>query len=159
MSNQIHPSFMCGKGFEIGYFNIIHEAVIVGHNVTIRSLVELRPHTRIGNNCYIDSGVKMSGHCDIGNNVTIRYDAIIARGVTVGDNTYICPQVMTENLNHKREAIGGAKIGCRCFIGTNVTLAAGITVCDDVIIGSKANVRKSITEPGIYVGNPARKIK
>jgi len=26
------------------------------------------------------------------------------------------------------------------------------------VIGTKANVRKSITEPGVFIGNPARKL-
>ena len=75
---------------------------------------------------------------------------------------------MTENLNYRGESIGGAHIGTksgdydteyRVFIGTNVTLAAGIRICNGTIIGTKANVRKDITEPGVYIGNPARRIK
>jgi len=75
---------------------------------------------------------------------------------------------MTENLDQNGTEIGGAKIGVgkwdkkteyRVFIGTNVTLAAGITICPGAIIGSKANVRKSITVPGVYVGNPARIVR
>jgi acetyltransferase-like isoleucine patch superfamily enzyme len=75
---------------------------------------------------------------------------------------------MTENVNHKGIEIGGANIGTgewdietkyRVFIGTNVTLAAGIEICSGTVIGTKTNVRKSILEPGVYVGNPARKIR
>jgi len=72
---------------------------------------------------------------------------------------------MTENLNHIGEEIGGAHIGIgdwdrktknRVFIGTDVTLASGIEICSGAVIGSNSNVRKSITEPGVYMGNPAR---
>jgi len=34
-----------------------------------------------------------------------------------------------------------------------------VTVCDDVVIGAGAVVTKDITEPGTYVGNPAKKIR
>lgn len=130
--------------------------------------MRLAKGTKIGDNCIIDSGVKSSGENKIGNNVTIRYDSIIARGVTIHDDVFISPQMMTENLDHRGWQVGGAQIGVgdwkrdtgegryRVFIGTNVTLAAGIEICPRVIIGSKANVRKSIKESGIYVGNPAR---
>lgn len=163
--NVIHPSFKHGENFRIGAFNHIHENVIVGDNVEIRSFTELKPETIIGDNCYVDSGVKTSGECWIGNNATLRYDAIIAKGTVIEDHIFISPQLMTENLNHRGEAIGGAHIGTRewghetkyrVFIGTNVTLAAGIEICSGTIIGSKANVRKSITELGIYVGSPAK---
>jgi UDP-N-acetylglucosamine acyltransferase len=98
----------------------------------------------------------MSGNCKIGNNVTIRYDSIIARGVEIGDGSFIAPQFMTENLDANRKEIGGAKVGKNVFIGTNVTLASGITICDGAIIGTKANVRKDITVVGVYIGSPAK---
>ena len=134
----------------------------------MRSYVELRPQTIFGDGCYIDSGVKCSGQCRMGDRVTLRYDSIIARGVEVEDDVFISPQLMTENVNHRGEEVGGAKIGVgdwdheteyRVFIGTNVTLAAGITIVPGVIIGSKANVRKDITEAGVYVGNPAKLLR
>ena len=166
--NIIHSSFKHGINFQIGEFNHIFEDCRVGDDVRIRSYVELRPGTIMGDDCYVDSGVKSSGQCRIGDRVTLRYDDIIARGVEIYDDVFISPQLMTENLNHRGEEVGGAKIGVgdwdheteyRVFIGTNVTLAAGITIVPGVIIGSKANVRKDITEPGIYVGNPSRKIR
>jgi UDP-2-acetamido-3-amino-2,3-dideoxy-glucuronate N-acetyltransferase len=155
--NLIASDFKAGNNFKIGGFCHIYPNVRVGHGVSIRSYVELREGTVIGDDCYIDSGVKSSGNCIIGNKVIIRYDSIIARGVTIDDNTFISPQLMTENLNTKREEIGGAKIGKNVFIGTDVTLASGIKICDDVIIGTKSNVRKSITRVGVYIGNPAKR--
>ena len=158
-TNVISPDIEIGSDPKIGEFCYIHPKVRIGHNVTLRSYIELREDTVIGDHCYIDSGVKTSGKCVVGNNVTLRYDCIIARGVVIGDNTFISPQLMTENLDHRGKELGGAKIGKNVFIGTNVTLAAGITVCDGAIIGSKSNVRKDITEVGVYIGNPARKVK
>ncbi len=168
VGNHVHLNFKYGLGLKIGKFCHIHEDVHVGDNVTFRSYVELRPNTVIGDDCYIDSGVKTSGDCVIGDDVTLRYDAIIAKGVRIYDNVFISPQFMSENFNHKGEAIGGAHIGTgkwdrktkyRVFIGTDVTLAAGIEIVSGTIIGSKANVRKSILTPGVYYGNPARRIK
>ncbi|MCK4434426.1 hypothetical protein KAU92_02960 [Candidatus Bathyarchaeota archaeon] len=166
MYNIIDDSFKHGENFEIGEFCYIHKDVVVGDNVKLRSYVELRPKTVIGNNCYIDSGVRSSGKNKIGNNVVLRYGSIIARGTVIHDNVYISPQFMTENVSHHGKQVGGAEIGVdewhkkkteyRVFIGTNVTLASGIKICSDVIVGSKANVRKDILEPGVYVGNPAR---
>lgn len=163
--NHIHSSFIHGKNFRIGAFNHIHEDVIVGDDVHIRSYVELRPGTHIGNRVYLDSGVKSSGKNLVGDRVTLRYDSILAKGIIIEDDVFISPQLMTENVNQYGEEIGGAHIGVgdwdgdtkyRVFIGTNVTLASGIEICPSVIIGTKTNVRKSITEPGIYIGNPAK---
>jgi UDP-3-O-[3-hydroxymyristoyl] glucosamine N-acyltransferase len=168
VGNHVHPSFKSGVNLEMGKFNHIYEGVEVGDNVKIKSYVELRTDTVIGDDCYLDSGVKSSGQNRVGDRVTLRYDSIIARGVIIEDDVFISPQFMTENLNHKGEEVGGAYIGTgewdrktkyRVFIGTDVTLAAGIEICSGAIIGSKANVRNSITELGVYVGNPARRLR
>lgn len=150
-----------------GSYCVIDPQVMIGSGTIIKNYVELREGTIIGKDCEIDSRVTSSGDCFIGDRVTIRYASIIARGTYIGDDVFISPQLMTENINHRGEEIGGAYIGSgkwdkkrkyRVFIGTNVTLAAGIEICSETIIGSKANVRKDITEPGIYIGNPARRL-
>jgi len=149
-----------GRPVDVGAYCVIEKGrVYVGVGTRIRSFVELRAGTSIGAQCYIDSGVKMSGDCWIGDSVTVRYDAIIARGCEIGDETYICPQVMFNNLDSDLQSIGGAKVGKRCFIGTNATIAAGIEIADDVTVGAKALVTKNIVEPGTYIGIPARRVK
>ena len=148
-------------------YNLIEDGVEIGEGTVLKSFLELRSGTVIGRDCYIDSRVSTSGDCWIGDRVNIRFSGIIARGTIIEPDVFISPQLMTENVSHEGEEVGGAHIGAgewmkrnryRVFIGTNVTLAAGIVICPDVIIGSKSNVRKSITEPGIYYGNPARKM-
>jgi UDP-N-acetylglucosamine acyltransferase len=154
----IHPSSIIQSPIDditVGPFCIIEEDVVVGPGTVLRAYIELRKGTRIGRDCYIDSGVKMSGDCVIGNNVTVRYDAIIARGCDVEDHTFISPQVMTINLTHTGEAIGGAHIGKRCHIGTAAVLHPGIRIADDVTIGAKALVTKDCDVAGVYVGIPA----
>lgn len=145
---------------EAGHFCIIEEGCTIGQGTRIRSYVELRKGTVIGKDCYIDSGVRSSGLNKIGNGVTLRYGTIIARGCDIGDNCYICPQVMTNNVDHHRNQIGGAKVGKNCFIGTNATIGAGITIAPNTIIGAKALVLHDIEEPGgVWVGIPAKRIK
>lgn len=168
MYNIIEESFRYGKNFQIGNFCTIGKNVEVGDDVTLMSYIELREKTVVGDECYIDSGVATSGLCKIGDRVTLRYKSIIAKRTEIEDDVFISPQLMTENISHRGEEIGGAKIGVgdwdgenlyRVFVGTNVTLAAGITICPGVVIGSKANVRKSIIEPGVYIGSPARRLR
>ena len=95
----------------------------------------------------------------VGNNVTLRYDTILARGVVVGDGTYICPRVMTNNLDAEKSQIGGAKIGKNCFIGTNAVLHYGITLGDNVIVGAMSFVNKDAGEGMTLIGVPAKEKK
>ncbi len=55
----------------------------------------------------------------------------------------------------RRDLWRSTKIGNGVSIGTNATILP-VTICDGTVIGAGAVVTKDITEPGIYVGNPAR---
>ncbi len=153
---MISEKAIIGKNVIIGEYVIIEEGVVVGEGTTIKNFVELRKNTVIGKDCYIDSRVSTSGDCIIGNNVTIRYDSIIARGCKIDDNTYICPRVMTNNLNTGKIQIGGAHIGKGCFIGTNSVLHYGIKIGDNSVTGAMSFVNKEIPEGEIWYGNPAK---
>ena len=50
------------------------------------------------------------------------------------------------------------EFGDNVVISTSSVLMGPMTICDNVIIGPMSLVNKSITEPGVYVGNPARRI-
>jgi len=158
-TNLIAKDFEHGENFEIGHYNIIHPNCKVGDDVQLRSNVELRPKTTIGNDCYIDSGVKSSGKNYIGDGVTLRYDSIIARGCRIEDGSYICPQVMTNNVDHEGNQVGGATVGKDCFIGTQTVLGAGIEIVEGTVVGSCGMVTKDIKERGVYIGTPVEKIR
>jgi acetyltransferase-like isoleucine patch superfamily enzyme len=49
-------------------------------------------------------------------------------------------------------------IGNHVSIGSNATILP-VSICDGVIIGAGSVVTKDIKEKGIYVGNPAKKIR
>lgn len=149
--NIIHPNFKHGSNFHIGVFNHIHEDCEVGDNVKIKSYVELRPQTIIGNGCYLDSSVKSSGHNLFGNNVTLRYGAIIAREVTIEDDAFVSPNVMTIYLSHVREKLGGTVIGKGAFIGTNAILGASVKIGQGSVIGSLSIVEHCVIEDGCMV--------
>jgi UDP-N-acetylglucosamine acyltransferase len=130
--------------------------VKIGDNTVIKNFVELRENTIVGKDCYIDSRVSTSGNCEIGNNVTLRYDSIIARGCKIGDNTYVCPRVMTNNLDTEKIQIGGAIIGENCFLGTNTVLHHGIKIGNNSITGTMSFVNKDIPDNEIWIGSPAK---
>jgi UDP-N-acetylglucosamine acyltransferase len=154
-TSKIHPDANISRNVQIGEFCFIDKDVEIGEGTVVKNFVELRPNTKIGKNCYIDSRVSTSGECEIGDNVTLRYDTIIARGCKIGDNTYMAPRVMTNNLDSGKNSIGGAHIGKNCFVGTNAVLQHGITINDGVIIGSMSFVTKNIPENEVWFGSPA----
>lgn len=51
------------------------------------------------------------------------------------------------------------KIGRSCFIGANAIILPGVTIGDEVVVGSGAVVTKNVPSNCIVAGNPARIIK
>lgn len=82
----------------------------------------------------------------VGKNTIVNTAANIEHDVVIGDHCHISTGAMIN---------GGCKIGERCFIGSQSVLANGITLNDDIIVGAGTFVRESISEKGIYYGNPA----
>jgi acetyltransferase-like isoleucine patch superfamily enzyme len=58
----------------------------------------------------------------------------------------------------KRDLWKSTHIGNHVSIGSNATILP-VRICDWVVIGAGSVVTKNITEPGIYAGNPAKKIR
>jgi acetyltransferase-like isoleucine patch superfamily enzyme len=48
-------------------------------------------------------------------------------------------------------------VGDNVSIGSNATILP-VDICNNVVIGAGSVVTKNIIEPGIYAGNPAKKI-
>lgn len=86
----------------------------------------------------------------------MRYGVIIARGVVIGDNSYLAPRVMTNNLDEGLNLVGGAHIGKNCFIGTHSVLQHGINIGNDVIIGALSFVNKDCSDNKTYFGVPSK---
>ena len=154
--NFIAEDVKIGRGVTIGNFCVIEKEVEIGDDTSIGHFVYLAKGTKIGNNCKIDNYVRMSGMCCIGNDCTIRYGATIARRVTVKDNTFISPNVMTIYTDAQGKAMPGTVIGPNAFVGTAAVISGGIIIGSQVVIGAMSYVNRNCIEPGNYFGIPAR---
>ncbi len=120
----------------------------------------LKDHVFIGPFCEIQKGVT------IGARTKVQSHTFICELVTVGDDCFIGHGVMfiNDTFSGGRPAQGdtskwrSTRIGNKVSIGSNATILP-VNICDGVVIGAGAIVTKDILEPGVYVGNPARRIK
>jgi acetyltransferase-like isoleucine patch superfamily enzyme len=139
--------------------------VSFGSNVKIVQPVNLYGCS-LGENCFIGPFVEIQKDVKIGNRTKIQSHAFICELVTIGDDCFIGHGVMfTNDVFSSGGPAAGDKskwkhttVGNQVSIGSNATLLP-VTICDNVVIGAGAVVTKNITEPGIYAGNPARKLR
>ena len=57
-----------------------------------------------------------------------------------------------------RGHIAPVSIGDNVFLGIDSIVMCNVKICDNVIVGAGAVVTSSIRTPGVYAGNPARKV-
>jgi acetyltransferase-like isoleucine patch superfamily enzyme len=136
-----------------------------GENVVIVEPVNLYG-CKIGENTSIGPFVEIQKDVIIGKNCKIQSHSFICELVTIGDDCFISHGVIFINDLFKlgRPAGGKKNLWKSTTIGNNVSLGSNSTIlpvniCDNVVIGAGAVVTKNIDEPGVYAGNPAKKIK
>lgn len=126
--------------------------------------------TDIRRRVYFDSPYKVK----IGSNSMVNSDVKFYTGefndsmVLVGDNVKIGLNSSIITVTHEfgsENQRGGACcaksiiIEDGCWIGANVTVLPGVHIAKGCIIGACSVVTKDTEAGGLYVGNPARKIK
>ena len=117
--NVIHPSSVISSRISIGDGNFI------SGNVSINAM------TTIENHCILNTGCIIEHDCTVKNGAHIAPGAVLAGGVSVGENS---------------------------FIGANAVVRQGVKIGDDVIIGAGAVILNDIPSNSIYVGNPGKKL-
>lgn len=108
----------------------------------------------------------VSKHAIIGEGTVVMHGVIVNAGAMVGANCILNTQSLIEHdaevgshchISTKATLNGTVKMGNSVFAGSSCVIKDGISICDDVTIGTGATVVKNITEAGIYVGCPAKR--
>lgn len=136
-----------------------------GEQVTVVQPVNLYGCS-IGSNTFIGPFVEVQKNVSIGSGCKIQSHSFICELVTIGNDCFIGHGVMFINdlFSHGGPAGGDSSkwkstsIGNHVSIGSNATILP-VQICDHTVIGAGAVVTKDIVEPGVYAGNPAKKIR
>lgn len=115
-------------------------ATIVASTAHVSKYATLGEGTVVMHQSVVNAEAQIGVNCIINTFADIEHDAVI------GNQCHISTGTMVN---------GDCKVGDRVFIGSQSVLANGIEVGDDIIIGAGSVVRKSLTQKGIYSGNPA----
>ena len=137
--------------------------VIFGTNVTVIEPSNLYG-CQMGNDVFVGPFVEIQNEVKIGERTRIQSHTFICEGVSIGKDCFIGHGVVFINdLLRNGPARGDkskwekTKIGDNVSIGSNATILP-VIICEGTVIGAGSVVTRNITEPGIYVGNPARRI-
>ncbi len=139
--------------------------VVFGKDVSIVEPVNIY-QCKIGDECFIGPFVEIQKGVEIGSRTRIQSHSFVCELVIIGADCFIGHGVMFINDKFKNGSPAGGDsslwentgIGDHVSIGSNATILP-VNICDYTVIGAGAVVTKDIIEPGIYAGNPAKKIK
>ena len=116
--------------------------VFVGPFVEIQKGVRIGARTRVQSHAFVCELVSIGQDCFIGHGVMFVNDTFEKGGPARGDQTLWKSTV----------------IGDRVSIGSNATILP-VRICAGTVIGAGAVVTRDIESPGVYAGNPARRLR
>ncbi|PDT83366.1 UDP-3-O-(3-hydroxymyristoyl)glucosamine N-acyltransferase [Bradyrhizobium sp. Y36] len=119
----------------------------------------------IGDDCFIGPFTEVQKTARIGARTRVQSHAFVCELVTIGEDCFIGHGAVFINdtfsiggpARGDKELWRATLVGNRVSIGSNATILP-VSICDDVVVGAGAVVTRDITEPGFYVGNPARRL-
>jgi len=150
----IHPTAFIHPSAEVEAHVYIGAATKIWRHTHIRQGAVIGADCTIGANVFIDADVRIGNQCKIQNNVSLY------RGVTLDDEVFIGPSVVTTNDLRPR-AVGDWRISTTHF-AKGCSICAGSVIVCDCYIGSYAMVAagsvvtRNVPAYTMVKGNPAR---
>lgn len=124
---------------------------------------------RMGERSYIAAHAYVTGQIVLGSDSTINPFAAVRGRITIGDGVRIGAHTSLIAFNHgtapgqpifqQPHTALGITIGDDVWIGSNVTILDGVTIGPHTIIGAGAVVTKDVPANTIAAGNPARVLR
>lgn len=117
--------------------------------------VLIHPNAVIGSQVDIENGTVVMAGAIVNCCTKIGKGCIINTGSTIDHDNYI------EDYVHISPAVhiaGTVKVGQGSWLGIGSIVSNNINITNGCIVGAGSVVVKDITNPGIYVGTPAKKV-
>ena len=118
-------------------------ATIISPLAYVSRHAQINQGTVIMHRAFVNAASEVGKHCIINSFVNIEHD------VRIEDYCHISTCAVVN---------GGVTIKHGTFIGSNATIINNIVIAESVIVGAATSISKDITQKGVYVGVPAKRI-
>ena len=153
---KLYPGVTLYRDVHIGERTIVHSGAVLGADGfgyfwdgTRHRKVPQVGSVRIGDDCEIGALTAIdratAGDTRIGKGTKLDNLIQIAHNVEIGVDTVIASQ---------SGIAGSSKVGARNLFAGQVGMVDHVSTADDVSLGARTAVTKSVTEPGTYMGMP-----
>lgn len=126
------------EAYQVKWYTAIHPSAVIAKDVLVGK------GTAIMANAVINSGSMVGNHAILNTASTIDHDNVIADFVHISPGAHLA---------------GNVRIGEASWIGIGGIISNNVAVVGNCTIGAGTVVIEDISESGVYVGVPAKKIK
>ena len=116
----------------------------VSPDAVVNQEVDLGAGTAVFDGAIVNADVVTGPTCVVNTNATVEHDCRFGTNVHIGPGATVS---------------GGVRIGDHTFVGAGAVVIHGVRIAEGCLIGAGAVVTDDLTEPGTYVGAPARRIR
>jgi UDP-N-acetylbacillosamine N-acetyltransferase len=113
------------------------------------------PSATLGAGARIGAGTLVAQHAHVGPLAEVGRGCIINTGAIVDHESRIGDGC---HISVNSTVAGRCDIGSGVFICAGATVIDGIRIAAGVVVGAGATVVNDLTEPGLYLGTPARRV-
>lgn len=113
----------------------------------VASTANVSRHATIGAGTVVLHGAMVNAAAVVGENCIINTLANVEHDATIGDFCHISTGAMVN---------GNCNVGQDVFLGSQSVMLNGASIAPNCLIAAGTFVRKSLTQPGVYAGNPAK---
>lgn len=118
--------------------------VIISPTSTVAQEVVLGTGSQVCHGAVLNVGAVLGDFCIVNSNAVVEHDC------RLGDNVHVAPGAVLS---------GAVAIGDDCMIGAGSTVLQQVSICPGTLVGTGSVVLRDITSPGVYVGNPVRRLR
>jgi len=131
----------------------VYEKFSIYSNVILASIID--PSVKIDKSVIVGEGSIICRNCTVTVDTNIGKGVLMNTGSSIGHDSNIgsfCT-FLTNSI-----VAGHATLGECCEIGSGAFILQGRTIVSNTILAPLSSILKDITEPGTYIGNPARRM-
>lgn len=113
----------------------------------IHSSTYIDPSVKLGRGVVVYPGCVIDMKAVLEDNVLLNAGVVVAHDSTIGAHTFLSPGV---------KVAGFVRVGNCVSLGIGTCVVDNLKIADNVRTGAGAVVTENLTDPGLYVGVPAR---